>query len=217
MVMVLRTTPPVVRVLDVVAEPVLAALPANPARLWWCPTGLLTFLPLHAAGHHGSGPRRTLLNRVICSYTPTLRALAEARTRPPAPAKVLAVGQPATPGLSPLPNALTEVRRLASRLPGTTLFNGDAATRAAVLTALPEHTYLHFAGHGGQNPHNSVVQNRAAVHLPSLVGCSVISHTHSRFGWLRRKSRFTRSSLVTSTFGFLRVCRRGMPRVRRIA
>ena len=139
---------------DTVAEPVLAALPSDPARLWWCPTGLLAFLPVHAAGHHGSDPGRTLLDRVICSYTPTLRALAEVRGRPPAPARMLAVGQPATPGLSPLPQALTEVRRLASRVPGTTLLSDDAATREAVLTALPRHTHLHFAGHGGQNPHD---------------------------------------------------------------
>src|SRR5690606_27190745 len=53
---------------DTVAKPVLDALPSDTARLWWCPTGLLTFLPLHAAGHHSSGSRRTLLDRVICSY-----------------------------------------------------------------------------------------------------------------------------------------------------
>ncbi|MFD0597346.1 CHAT domain-containing protein [Catellatospora coxensis] len=137
---------------DTIAKPVLAALPADTARLWWCPTGLLTLLPLHAAGHHSSGSRRTLLDRVICSYTPTLRALAEARARPPKTARMLGVGQSATPGLSPLPNALTEVHRLAARMPGTTLLTDDGATRETVLTALPEHTYLHFAGHGGQNP-----------------------------------------------------------------
>jgi tetratricopeptide (TPR) repeat protein len=141
---------------DTVAEPVLAALPSEPARLWWCPTGLLTFLPVHAAGHHGSDSRRTLLDRVICSYTPTLRVLAEVRARAPALARMLAVGQPATPGLAPLPQALTEVRQLAARVPGTTLLSDDAATREAVLTALPDHTYLHFAGHGGQNPHDAV-------------------------------------------------------------
>ncbi|HEU5472710.1 MAG TPA: CHAT domain-containing protein [Actinophytocola sp.] len=137
---------------DTVAEPVLDALPSDPARLWWCPTGLLTFLPVHAAGHHSSGSGRTLLDRVVCSYTPTLRALAEVRSGPPAPVRMLAVGQPATPGLSPLPQAMTEVRRLASLVPGTTLLCADAATRQAVLTALPDHTHLHFAGHGGQNP-----------------------------------------------------------------
>jgi CHAT domain-containing protein/tetratricopeptide (TPR) repeat protein len=137
---------------DTVAKPVLAALPADSARLWWCPTGMLAFLPVHAAGHHDSGSRHTLLDRVTCSYTPTVRALAEARARTPAPARMLAVGQPASPGLSPLPNALTEVRGLASRVPGTTLLTDDAATRAAVLAALPDHSYLHFAGHGSQNP-----------------------------------------------------------------
>jgi CHAT domain-containing protein len=139
-----------------VVEPVLAALPSEPDRLWWCPTGLLTLLPLHAAGHHDAGSRRTPLDRVICSYTPTLRALAEARARPAASGRMLAVGQPATPGLRPLPQALTEVRRLASRVWETTLLTDDSATREAVLTALPEHTYLHFAGHGGQNPRDAV-------------------------------------------------------------
>ena len=141
---------------DTIAKPILAELPSNPARLWWCPTGLLTFLPLHAAGHHGSDSGCTLLDRVICSYTPTLRALVEARARPSAPAKMLAIGQPATPGLAPLPHATTEVRRLASRVPETTLLTEDAATREAVLTALPDYTHLHFAGHGGQNPREVV-------------------------------------------------------------
>ena len=53
-------------------------------RLWWCPTGPLTLLPLHTAGHHveaaaGASPPRTVLDRVVSSYTPTLRALLEAR------------------------------------------------------------------------------------------------------------------------------------------
>lgn len=46
---------------DTIADPVLTTLgftetPPDGAawpRLWWCPTGLLTMLPLHAAGYHG--------------------------------------------------------------------------------------------------------------------------------------------------------------------
>jgi len=59
----------------------------------------MAFLPLHAAGHHhdianGSAHPRTVLDRVISSYTATVRALAYARqapassnptTRPPGP------------------------------------------------------------------------------------------------------------------------------------
>lgn len=58
-------------------------------RLWWCPTGALALLPLHAAGHYESSPDmapaggpRTLLDRFTCSSVPTVRALARARTVP---------------------------------------------------------------------------------------------------------------------------------------
>jgi tetratricopeptide (TPR) repeat protein len=74
---------------DSVAEPVLTALGFGDApaegqpwsRIWWCPTGLLTLLPLHAAGYYASeadSPPRTVVDRVVPSYTPTLGALADA-------------------------------------------------------------------------------------------------------------------------------------------
>ena len=87
----------VIEVLDwlwtAIAEPVLTFLgftetPRDGAwpRLWWCPTGLLTALPLHAAGRYADAPGHTVLDRVVPSYTPTLRALLEAtKTRRPGP------------------------------------------------------------------------------------------------------------------------------------
>ena len=36
-------------------------------------------LPLHAAGDHSNGSTKTTLDRVISSYSPTIRALAYAR------------------------------------------------------------------------------------------------------------------------------------------
>jgi hypothetical protein len=50
-------------------------------RIWWCPTGPLTLLPIHAAGNHRVAGE-AVLDRVISSYTPTLRALLEARSDP---------------------------------------------------------------------------------------------------------------------------------------
>ncbi|TJZ57077.1 CHAT domain-containing protein [Streptomyces piniterrae] len=76
---------------DVAAEPVLRALGHHgpPAaggdwpRVWWAPGSLLGRLPLHAAGHHGdpedAPERRTVLDRVVSSYTPTVGALRHAR------------------------------------------------------------------------------------------------------------------------------------------
>ncbi|MGW4881807.1 CHAT domain-containing protein [Streptomyces sp. NPDC004262] len=74
-------------------------------RVWWVPSGPLTLLPLHAAGYHTDPPearRRTVIDRVISSYTPTIRALRHARwqtAQRPAEARALIVAMPTTPGL----------------------------------------------------------------------------------------------------------------------
>jgi hypothetical protein len=49
-------------------------------RIWWCPAGVLSLLPLHAARHKTlSGGTGEVIDRVISSSTPTLRALMAAR------------------------------------------------------------------------------------------------------------------------------------------
>ena len=140
-----------------IAEPALDALgltgpgsaDAPRTRMWWCPTGPLTLLPLHAAGHHdGSG--RSVLDRVVSSYTPTVRALAEAkrrRTNPP-PHRFLIVGD-----ADDLPGAAREIEELLHLLPPErrTLRLGRGATRDQVLEDLPRHQWVHFGCHGDQN------------------------------------------------------------------
>jgi hypothetical protein len=62
--------------------------PDDRQRLWWVPTGPLALLPLHAAGHHGDRAGRSVLVRVVSSYTPTIRSLWHTRgqlTRSPPP------------------------------------------------------------------------------------------------------------------------------------
>ncbi|GAA3268824.1 hypothetical protein GCM10020218_008570 [Dactylosporangium vinaceum] len=124
-------------------------------RIWWCPTGPLTLLPIHAAGYHRS-PGRAVLDRVVSSYTPTLRALLMARDEPPPrPAgsdRMLFVGMPDTPGQEPLPNVDIE-RELLDEMFGDacTSLVGDGATRDAVLTGLVDHSWAHFACHGEQD------------------------------------------------------------------
>jgi CHAT domain len=146
---------------DAVASPVLAALghTATPGdgqawpRLWWCPVGTLALLPLHAAGHHrdaGAAPR-TVMDRVVSSYTATLRALAYSRQgSPPAggtagPSLVVAMGD--TPGADSLPGVEEEVAQLARLLPNARVLKGADATHASVTAALPEHRVAHFACH----------------------------------------------------------------------
>ncbi|MFF7444926.1 MULTISPECIES: CHAT domain-containing protein [unclassified Streptomyces] len=135
-----------------IAEPVLTALDITgpplpgerPPRLWWCPSGPLTFLPLHAAG--------AVPDRVVSSYTPSLTALLRARSRTaPAGRQPLIVAVPETPGQAPLPGALREAE-LAHRAVGGTLLSGAPAHADAVRSALAGHAWVHFACHGVQDP-----------------------------------------------------------------
>ncbi|MFJ6661636.1 CHAT domain-containing protein [Streptomyces sp. NPDC091377] len=147
---------------DEIANPVLTAIglvdppaPGQPwPRLWWCPTGPLTLLPLHAAGYH-DGTGRAVVDRVVPSYTPTLRALLEAR-RPLDPApddeRMLIVAVPDTPDAVPLTDVMRERDLLTSVFAGrNTLLEGDAANVDAVLTEMPLHRWAHFCCHGGQD------------------------------------------------------------------
>jgi len=129
---------------DALASPVLDVL-GDVERVWWSPTGLLAFLPLHAAGHH-ERPGCSVLDRVVSSYTPTVRALRHARARAAAPAgrELLAVAMPETPGAGPLPRAGREVMALDAAVRLT----GPEATAQRVRAEMTRHAWVHFACHG---------------------------------------------------------------------
>ncbi|MEU7636285.1 CHAT domain-containing protein [Streptomyces sp. NPDC039016] len=142
------------------ATPATTATAPHPPRIWLSATGPLAQLPLHAAGHHTDpDAARSLLDRVVPSYTPTVAALAAAvrtaarrgpRPRPPAP---LVVAMPRTPGFASLAGALAEARAAADHYgPGTVLLTGEEATRARLLAALPASTHTHFACHAVADP-----------------------------------------------------------------
>jgi hypothetical protein len=124
-------------------------------RLWWCPTGPLTLLPLHAAGYHGEdGSGAAVLDRVVSSYTPTLRALLEAR-RPmvaaPEEERMLIVALPDAPDQVPLENVLRERDLLVSLFGDRHTLLDEGATTDAVRAQLPRHRWAHFSCHGSQN------------------------------------------------------------------
>jgi hypothetical protein len=138
-------------------------------RLWWCVSGLLSFLPVHAAGRHSTwadAAPATVIDRVISSYTPTIRALTYARRPGPATVgdgsdqpgagdRVVAVAMPHTPGAPDLPGAQAESTMLQRRLPGrVTVLTGEQATHDAVLAALPDGRWAHLACHGDSDLNN---------------------------------------------------------------
>lgn len=149
---------------DNITGPVLDALghhgpPTDGApwpRVWWAPGGYLGLLPLHAAGHHDDPAevRRTVMDRVVSSYTPTISALRHARRRQSATAPTesgaLIVAMPETPGLAGLRNVGPEAELVRDLLPDSLLLT--APDRAQVLASLPGRTIAHFACHGSFDP-----------------------------------------------------------------
>jgi hypothetical protein len=143
---------------DAVAGPVLEHLGYTSTpdggwpRVWWIPTGALSVLPLHAAGHYdpGGGPgQRTVLDRVVSSYTPTVRALRHARRQQPVDStNALVVGVNKATELGPLAFAVLEARQVHAALHarGSPLLDTDA-TRRAVLQRLPGAGWVHLACH----------------------------------------------------------------------
>ncbi|WP_330334595.1 CHAT domain-containing protein [Streptomyces sp. NBC_00536] len=203
-----------------VVEPVLEALAAlgeavppsqdgQPLpRVWWAPGGLLGLLPLHAAGFHTEpergAHRRTTLDRVVSSYTPTIRALRHARRdqrqrqrQPAEGSRSLIVAMPTTPGYAPLPHVPEEVRRIRDLLQNPVQLTEpepdsdfDSApdspppvagvatpTKEAVLALLPDCATVHFACHGvGDRVDPS--RNRLLLHDHATAALTVSALAH---------------------------------------
>jgi hypothetical protein len=131
-------------------------------RIWWCPTGPLALLPIHAAGHHAENDGRSVLDRAVSSYTPTLRVLTEARaqTESRGEGKLLITAIAQTPGKAgeaefhELKGVRAERRFLEQLLGGgrVTSLIDVAATRTAIVAGLREHRWAHLACHGIQDP-----------------------------------------------------------------
>ncbi|MFD5129865.1 CHAT domain-containing protein [Streptomyces olindensis] len=171
---------------DAAAEPVLHSLgfTSEPSsgqpwpRVWWAPGGLLSLLPLHAAGYHAEPPPaglrkgdgRTVMDSVVSSYTTTIRALHHARrhhTSAPSVGRSLIVAMPTTPGVpGRLDHVSEEAAMLCNLLPRPTLLiEPDAPadgrtgpwaetrpTKARVLENLSDCRIVHFACHGAHDP-----------------------------------------------------------------
>jgi CHAT domain-containing protein len=127
----------------------------NPPHIWWCPTGPLTFLPIHAAGFYNKQDVGFQTSDfVVSSYTPTLTALLK---QPITTQKtfqgLLGVSQPSTPQQSRLPNAakeLAQITMLASNLHVHSLL-GELATVENVIEAMEKYSWVHLACHAAQD------------------------------------------------------------------
>lgn len=190
---------------DNATEPVLKALgydepaPGDLApRVWWAPGGLLSLLPLHAAGRQGSGTGGSVLDRVVSSYTPTVRALRYARQQAAglgAPGGALIVGVANVPDApdADLPDVPEEIARVSDLLPDPIVLTDGAdpgmhPTRESVFAWLPRCSVAHFACHGVSDPGDPLGpmlflpdHKRAPLNVASL---SSVNHDRLRLVYL---------------------------------
>ena len=191
----------------------LQVLPQDSYRVWWCPVGPLTFLPIHAAApypsygikiqnadptirrldanfipelpEHNSKP--DIWKRYISSYTSTLRSLIRARDRPcPQSVRILAVAQ-----TKDLPGTHVEVKQLANLASqydiGINLLLDSEATCTVVRERMEQVEWVHFACHATAQ----YGSNEAALSL---------------FDGRLSMSSIAATRITTGDFGFFSAC-----------
>lgn len=148
---------------------------SNQSRIWWCPSGPLTFLPIHAAGIYSKEKApitgSCVSDYVISSYTPTVTALLDkiketAPTTNENPTCVLLISQPSTPDYATIPGTREEMQAIQDIMGAEThaprdlmgatiikclLLEDAFATVTEVKEIMKTHRWVHFACHAIQD------------------------------------------------------------------
>jgi CHAT domain-containing protein len=157
-------------------------------HVWWCTTGFLTFLPIHAAGIYGEKafPGSQLLDFVVSSYIPTLSSLITASYPTTLPnTQVLAVALPVESGL---PCTAQELDCITNRVGSSNVKKllEENATMKNVIDGLEESSFVHFACHGVQdatNPNESALLLAKSSRL-TLSHLNHLSLPHAQLAFL---------------------------------
>ncbi|MEU5520888.1 CHAT domain-containing protein [Streptomyces sp. NPDC047860] len=126
---------------------------ALPPRLRWLSTGPLTLLPLHAAGLPNV-PGASAADRVVSSYTPTLRLLDDAGASPTGTERhrdghlVVPVPRSSLMPYEPLKGAEEEADYVVSTVPGALPLPTESVSALAVKAGLAGARSVHFSCHG---------------------------------------------------------------------
>ena len=163
----------------------------NPPHIWWCPTGPLAFLPIHAAGlYNQDGVGEKVSDYVVSSYTPTLTAILEQKRTMGDSFHLLTVALPSTPYASSLPCTKDEIGRIQSLATGVSLVElmDETATVERVVNEMKASDWIHLACHGEQVIDNAMTSG-LLLHDKKL-----------------ELSEMIRMSLPRADFAFLSAC-----------
>ncbi|KDR67399.1 hypothetical protein GALMADRAFT_147180 [Galerina marginata CBS 339.88] len=165
----------------------------EPLAVRWCPTGLFSFLPIHAAGCYNDDTNAECASDYfISSYTPTIGALLT-QDRPPSAErfKMMVAIQSRE-----LPSTRLELEKIEQHVPSDSLIKfgiADAvASVEAVASKLPDVSIVHFSCHGTQDQSNPL---NSGLKLED--------------GWLR-VSRIMKEKIPNGALAFLCACETAM-------
>ncbi|RXW18414.1 hypothetical protein EST38_g7439 [Candolleomyces aberdarensis] len=147
-----------------VVKPILGALGFTTSnsprkRIWWCTTGPLVFLPIHAAGIYTKGDTQTIFDYVVSSYIPTVSSLSQreksSRRNTSQNNGLLMVSQPNAKNLPPIPGVKKEMALVQSILEEhgvrNSIIESAAATKDATEKHMKDFSCIHLACHASQN------------------------------------------------------------------
>ena len=124
-------------------------------HIWWIPTGLLAKFPIHAAGYQSQSSSDAVIDRVISSYSSSVKAIIHGRrhrpqpTRRPSSEKVILLAMHKTPCCEDLKFATQEIQELERLCSSMNLqVSKPSPYKEQVLSALKNCKIFHFAGHG---------------------------------------------------------------------
>jgi CHAT domain-containing protein len=150
---------------DAIAKPILDKLDITHGpqtsdwpRIWWILTGSLSRFPLHAAGYHLRDTKETVLDRIMSSYSSSIRAMLQSDGEPLQKSSrlkaLLMSAENGDPGRH-LPSARREIsviRQIGNAVGFEVVEPGTS--KADVKSRLKECKVFHFAGHGFTDPSN---------------------------------------------------------------
>ncbi|KAF5623056.1 hypothetical protein F52700_10369 [Fusarium sp. NRRL 52700] len=131
-------------------------------HIWWIPTGPLSRFPLHASGRHRERSGKAVMDRVLSSYSPSLRSLIHGRRQrevATGPIHALLIDVEHTEGHPRLPQAREEIKvvsEICERMAIRPILG--VQSKQDVLSCLRGCKIFHFAGHGytdGEDPSKS--------------------------------------------------------------
>ncbi|KAG5787203.1 hypothetical protein H9Q69_013724 [Fusarium xylarioides] len=159
-------------------------------HIWWIPTGPLSRFPLHASGRHRDRSGKTVMDRVLSSYSPSLKALIHGRRQreiATGPSHALMIDVKHTNGHLRLPQARAEIKVVGEICESMAIRPvSGGQSKQDMLSCLRNCKIFHFAGHGytnGDDPSKSHLC-LSDTSDPLTVGDILKLNLHEKFTFL---------------------------------